>query len=51
MEILYPAGKCVNLSTVEKYYILGETFYNNQPNDQNTIEQNAIFGILFQLDH
>ena len=40
------------LGTVEKYYILGETLYNNQPNDQNTIEQNAIFGIiLFQVDH
>jgi len=52
MEIFYTAGKCLHLGTVEKYYILGETLYNNQPNDQNTIEQNAIFGIiLFQVDH
>jgi len=51
IEMLYTAGKYLYLSTVKKYYILGETLYNNQPNDQNTIEQNTIFSILFQLDH
>jgi hypothetical protein len=51
MEILYATGKVSHFNTVKKYYSHVETLNNNYLNDQNTIEQNALFSTLFQLYH
>jgi hypothetical protein len=48
--ILCTTGKCSYVNTFEKYYIFGERL-KYQIKDQNTMEQNAIFNTLFQLDH
>jgi hypothetical protein len=50
MEILHTTGKGSHLNTTEKHYIYEETKNNNHLNDQNTLEHNAIFRALSQLD-
>ena len=43
-------GKVLHHKTIEKYYLYDETRNNNQLNDENTLEPNAIFRVLFQHD-
>lgn len=50
MESLYTIRNRSDLNTVEKYFICRETININQDSDQNTMEQNAIFSTVFQLD-
>jgi hypothetical protein len=43
-------GKVLHHKTIEKYYLYDETRNNNQLNDENTLEPNASFRVLFQHD-
>jgi hypothetical protein len=50
MDTIHITGKGLMMNTVEKYYIYRETKWDNQLNDKLTVQPNAIFKTLVQLE-
>jgi hypothetical protein len=50
MDIMYVTNKGTMMNTIEKFYIYRETGLDNQLNDKLTVQPNAIFKTLMQLE-